>query len=123
MRRLVLIAYAFAILSIGLTADWRLRHEDNGAMHTTLALSHLQLGLAESRAHDLFVNAHTGERTPYGHHPPATALTLAAAFALTGTDTPAVTRLTVIAFHIGSVLLSTAILGVDGPGHPVGRPG
>ena len=106
------MAYAFAILSIGLTADWRLRHEDNGAMHTTLALSHLHRGLAETRAHDLFVNKHTGERTPYGHHPPATALTLAAAFALTGTDTPAVARLTVIAFHIGSVLLLTAILAL-----------
>ena len=41
-----LLLYAFLLLSIGLTADWRLRHEDNGAMFTTLALSHVRLGLA-----------------------------------------------------------------------------
>ena len=81
-------------------------------MHTTLALSHLQLGLADTRAHDVFVNRQTGERTPYGHHPPGTALTIAAAFALTGSDAPAVARLTVIAFHIGSMLLLTAMLGL-----------
>ncbi|MGE0448771.1 MAG: glycosyltransferase family 39 protein [Vicinamibacterales bacterium] len=111
MKRLLLAAYAFAILSIGLTADWRLRHEDNGAMHTTLALSHLELGLAGTRAHDVFVNATTGERRPYGHHPPATALLLAGAFAVTGSDAPAVARLTVIAFHIGSVLLMVELVG------------
>src|SRR4051794_40576712 len=81
-------------------------------MHTTLALSHLQLGLADTRAHDVFVNRQTGERTPYGHHPPGTALTIAAAFALTGSDAPAVARLTVITFHIGSMLLLTAMLGL-----------
>jgi hypothetical protein len=36
--------YAFSLLSIGLTEDWRLRHEDNGALHTTLALSHQPAG-------------------------------------------------------------------------------
>lgn len=111
MRRLLLVVYSFAILSIGLTADWRLRHEDNGAMHTTLALSHMELGLAGTRAHDLFVSRTTGERQPYGHHPPATALLLAGAFTLTGSDSPAVARLTVIAFHIGSVLLMVSIAG------------
>ena len=30
--------YAFGTLSIGLTRDCRLIHEDNGALHTTLAL-------------------------------------------------------------------------------------
>ncbi len=103
--------YAFALLSIGLTRDWRLRHEDNGAMHTSLALSHLTLGLAATRAHDVFYNPHTGEATPYGHHPPATALVLAAAFALTGSDSPAVARLTVIACHLGSLFVFTAWLG------------
>lgn len=110
MARLALILYAFGILSIGLSRDWQLRHEDNGAMHTTLALSHRQLGLARTRAHDLFFNPHTGQTMPYGHHPPATALVLAGAFTLTGSDAPAVARLTVIAFHIGSVLLLTALL-------------
>jgi 4-amino-4-deoxy-L-arabinose transferase-like glycosyltransferase len=102
--------YAFGLLSIGLTRDWQLRHEDNGAMHTTLALSHQRLGLARTRAHDLFFDPHTGEGTPYGHHPPATALIVAAAFTLTGSDSPAVARLAVIVFHLGSVWLLTKIL-------------
>ena len=107
---LALALYTLGILSIGLTRDWRLRHEDNGALQTTLALSHRQLGLARTRAHDVFFNPHTGEATPYGHHPPATALVLAGAFALTGSDVPAVARLTVIVVHIGSVFLLTALL-------------
>jgi len=108
--RLALALYAFGILSIGLTSDWQLRHEDNGAMHTTFALSHLRLGLAATRAHDVYFNPHLGQAVPYGHHPPATALLLAGVFALTGSDSPAVARLTVIAFHISSVLLTTALL-------------
>ena len=92
-----LLLYAFGILSIGLTRDWQLRHEDNGAMQTTLALSHLRLGLEQTRAHDVYFNPHTGVLTAYGHHPPATGLLLAGAFALTGSDSPAVARLTVIA--------------------------
>jgi hypothetical protein len=107
---LVLGVYAFSLLSIGLTRDWRLRHEDNGAMHTTLALSHQRLGLSRTRGHDLFFNPHTGEATPYGHHPPATALIVAGAFSLTGSDSPAVARLAVIAFHLGSVFLLTRLL-------------
>jgi hypothetical protein len=52
MKSLPLLAlglYAAAVLTIGLRADWRLRHEDNGAMHTTFALSHLRLGLERTR--------------------------------------------------------------------------
>jgi hypothetical protein len=119
MKSLPLLAlglYAAAVLTIGLRADWRLRHEDNGAMHTTLALSHLRLGLERTRWHDVFVNPGTGETTPYGHHPPATALLLAGAFALTGSDAPAVARLTVILFQLGSVLLFVAFLTEFVPG-------
>ena len=49
----LLLLYAVAILSINVTSDWHLIHEDNGAMHTTLALSHLRLGLAQTRAHEV----------------------------------------------------------------------
>jgi 4-amino-4-deoxy-L-arabinose transferase-like glycosyltransferase len=111
LLRLTLALCCFAILSIGLSRDWQLRNEDNGAMHTTLALSHVELGLAQTRAHDLFFNPHTGQASRYGHHPPATALAVAAAFALTGSDSPAVARLTVIVFHLGSVFLLTMLLG------------
>ena len=104
--------WAFALLSIGLTRDWQLRNEDNGAMHTTLALSHLRTGLAHTRAHDMFVDRFTGQTTPYGHHPPGPALLLAAAFALSGSDSPAVARLTVIAFHLGSIFLTAHLISM-----------
>jgi 4-amino-4-deoxy-L-arabinose transferase-like glycosyltransferase len=102
--------YAFAILSIGLTRDWRLIHEDNGAIHTTLALSHVRLGLGTTRAHDLFFEPKTGQASVYGHHPPAVALLLAGAFAATGSDAPWVARMVAIAFHLGSVLLLVQLL-------------
>ena len=79
-----LVVYAAVILSIGTHADWRLLHEDNGAFQTSLALSHIRLGLARTRAHDVFFNPGTGEATLYGHHPPGTALILAAVFSATG---------------------------------------
>ncbi len=105
-----ILLLAAVLLSIGLQADWRLLHEDNGALFTTLALSHLRLGLAETRAHDVFVVTATGERFPYGHHPPGVALLVAAAFAITGSDAPAVARSVAIAFHLGSVILLLALL-------------
>ncbi len=105
-----ILLLAAALLSIGLTEDWRLLHEDNGALFTTLALSHLHLGLAGTRAHDLFVVAATGEHFPYGHHPPGVALLVAGAFAITGSDAPAVARSVAIAFHLGSGLLLLSLL-------------
>lgn len=106
----ILILYTFGLLSIGLTSDWHLIHEDNGAMHTTLALSHLKLGLVKTGAHDVFFNPSTGEATVYGHHPPLTALILAGAFALTGSDSPQVARMVPILFHIGSICLLVVLL-------------
>lgn len=105
-----LALYAFAILSIGLTKDWRLRNEDAGAFYSSLALSHLRLGLATTRAHDLLFNPHTGEAVAYGHHPPGLALALAAAFAATGSDAPAVARGVAIAFHLGSLFLLVSLV-------------
>lgn len=105
-----LVLYGFALLSIGLTRDWRLLHEDNGAIHTTFALSHLRLGLARTRAHDLFFDPRTGGSAVYGHHPPGTALALAGAFAVTGSDSVAVARLVPILFHLGSIVLLATLL-------------
>jgi 4-amino-4-deoxy-L-arabinose transferase-like glycosyltransferase len=105
-----LAVYSLGLLSIGIRNDWRLMHEDNGAVETTLALSHLELGLAVTRAHDLFFNPHTGEAHVYGHHPPATALLVAAAFRVTGSDEPWVARSVVIAFELGSLLLLVSLL-------------
>ncbi|MFI5182274.1 MAG: glycosyltransferase family 39 protein [Thermoanaerobaculia bacterium] len=105
-----ILLLATALLSIGLREDWRLLHEDNGALFTTLALSHLKLGVMGTRAHDVFVVPATGERFPYGHHPPGVALLVAASFAVTGSDAPAVARSLAIAFHLGSAVLLLALL-------------
>src|SRR5262249_48981217 len=94
----------------GIREDWRLLHEDNGAFHTTLALSHVRLGLAATRAHDLFYEPATGHSFVYGHHPPALALALASAFTLTGSDAPWVARSVAIAFHVGSLVLFAGLL-------------
>jgi hypothetical protein len=102
--------YAGSLLAIGLTRDWRLLHEDNGALHSTFALSHIRLGIERTRAHDLFFDPRTGRGVVYGHHPPGVALLVAAAFALTGSDAPWVARLVPIAFHLGSVFLMVRLL-------------
>lgn len=105
-----LVLYAAALLSIGIREDWRLMHEDNGAIFTTLALSHVRLGLARTRAHDLFFEPATGRGAVYGHHPPAMALLVAGAFRLAGSDAPWVARCVVIPFHLGSLLLLLSLL-------------
>ena len=105
------LVVASLLLSIGLTKDWRLLHEDNGAFYTTLALSHIRVGLAATRGHDVLVLAKTGEAQAYGHHPPGVALLLAAAFAAAGSDAPAVARSVPIAFHFGSVALALFLFG------------
>ena len=107
---LAILGYAFGLLSIGLTKDWRLLHEDNGAMHTTMALSHLKLGLSETRAHNLFYNPKTKESVFYGHHPSGPPLILAGVFKLTGSASPCAARMVAIAFHLGSLILFMALL-------------
>lgn len=111
----LLVVYAAALLSIGLTRDWRLVHEDNGALHSMFARAHLDLGLARTRAHDVFYRPDTGELGFYAHHPPGTSLVLAAAFALTGSDAPWLARSVAIAFHLASLVLMVALLRVHLP--------
>lgn len=110
LGEVALVLYAIALLSIGLTKDWRLRHEDNGAFYSSLATSHVRLGLHRTRAHDLLFDPRTGRGFAYGHHPPGLALALAAAFVVTGSDAPAVARGVAIAFHAGSLLLLVGLL-------------
>jgi len=112
---ILLYVYASALLSIGIAEDWRLRHEDNGALHTTFARAHLDLGLARTGGHDVFHVPRTGETFFYGHHPPGPSLVLAGAFALAGTDTPAVARTAAILFHLASLTLMVLLLRVHLP--------
>jgi hypothetical protein len=102
---------AALLLTIGVGREWRLLHEDQGAWYTTLALSHLRLGLGATRAHDTTTRVDTGETSRYGHHPAAVALLVAGAFAITGSDAPAIARSVSIVFHLGSVALAFALLG------------
>lgn len=106
----LLVLYALALLTIGISRDWRLVHEDNGAIQTTFALSHLKLGLAGTRAHDVFFNPRTGKASAYGHHPPGTALLVAAGFSLARSTEPWAARATVILFHVGSLLFLFQLL-------------
>jgi hypothetical protein len=107
---LVPFVVALALLTIGITRDWRLLHEDNGALHTTFARAHLDLGLARTFGQDAFYQPATGELVFYGHHPSGPSLALAAAFALTGSDAPWVARSVAIAFHLASLGLFVLLL-------------
>ena len=95
----------------GSRAGWELLHEDNGALHTTFALSHVRLGLGAHAGARLLLRAAArvsrGDTAPIR---PGPGLILAAVFAATGSDTPAVARLAVIAFQLGSIACMVMLL-------------
>jgi hypothetical protein len=88
------------LLTVGIARDYQLKHEDNNALHATFARSHLHLGLATTRGQNYFYSPDTGTGLFYPHHPPGPGLVLAAVYGITGSDGPAATRATAIAFHI-----------------------
>ena len=104
------IALGAALLCINISGDWRYLHEDNGAIYTTLALSHLKAGLHVTRGHDVFIDRETGEQTRYGHHPAGLALLLAGAFRLAGSAEPAVARSVSILFQLASIACVARLL-------------
>lgn len=113
-RRLLtaaVVCVAASLLCIRLTGDWRFLHDDNGAMQTTLALSHLEAGLEVTRGQDVFIHRPSGEAVLYGHHPPGVALLLAGAFSVAGSAEPVVARSVVVLFHLGSLLCMSYLLG------------
>ena len=95
-----IFALQLGLLAIGITRDYRLKHEDNNALHATFARAHLQLGLATTRGQNYFYSPARGSGEFYANHPPGPGLVLAAAYALTGSDGPLVTRATAVAFHL-----------------------
>jgi hypothetical protein len=107
---IVLVVYSALLLSIGITREWRLVHEDNGAMQVALALSHTRHGLAETRAHNWFVTKDGQGWLGYPHHPAGVPLLIAGGFTVTGSESPAVARAVMILFSIGSVALTYVIL-------------
>jgi hypothetical protein len=110
IQRLLIAVYACSLLSINIGDHWRLIHEDNGAMQTTFALSHLRYGLAVTGGHNVFIDPGTGARTFYPHHPPAVPLVLAAAFATTGRESPGVARGVMLPFSVATLILMMSLL-------------
>ena len=104
-----LFAVQLALLTIGVGRDYRLKHEDNNALHATFARSHLHLGLSATRGHNYFFNPTNGSGAVYPNHPPGPALVLAAVYGVTGSDGPLVTRGVAIAFHLLSTWLFLAL--------------
>src|SRR5688500_16404260 len=101
----VLTVWSALLLSIGISREWRLVHEDNGAMQVALALSHTRQGLAETRAHNWFFSKDGADRLGYPHHPAGVPLLIAGGFTVTGSETRAVARGVIIVFSIANVLL------------------
>lgn len=95
-----LFVLQFGLLTIGITRDYQLKHEDNNALHATLARSHLHVGLETTRGQNYFYSPATQTGLFYPNHPPGPALVLAAVYGLTGADGPATTRAVAIAFHM-----------------------
>jgi hypothetical protein len=88
------------LLTIGISRDYRLKHEDNNALHATFARSHLHLGLSATRGQNYFYDPTRETGQFYANHPPGPGLVLAAVYGLTGHDGPLTTRVTAIAFHL-----------------------
>lgn len=109
-RLLAVVAVALPLLLWGVDADWRLLHEDNGALHTTFALAHVRLGLAATRGHAVFVDRTTGSAVIYGHHPPGVSLLVAASFVLTGSEQPWAARLVPIACQLVALIMLAWLL-------------
>lgn len=91
-----------ALLAIGITRDYRLKHEDNNALHATFARSHLEVGFERTRGQNYFYSPSTNGGLFYAHHPPGPSLTLAAIYGITGLDGPMVTRAVAVFFHVMS---------------------
>ena len=112
-RRLLfaaILVLAAALLCIGVRRDYRLKHEDNNALYSTIARSHLELGLGTHRGQDLLFNRRAQIGQVYAHHPPGIGLLLAGAMAATGRDGPALVRGVAIGFHLLSLVLLYGLL-------------
>ena len=114
---LPVVVLAMVLLSIGVTRDYRLKHEDNNAFHAAFARNHLNAGFEVTKAHDAFVNPSSGRVTYYAHHPPGCGLVLAGVFKVTGSDRPSVVRgVAIAATLLALVLLWRLVRREEGPG-------
>ena len=102
---LAILLLEVSLLTIGIARDYRLKHEDNNALHATFARSHLRLGLQATKGQNYFFSPETASGGFYAHHPPGPGLALAAVYLATGRDGPLVTRATAVACHLLATLL------------------
>jgi 4-amino-4-deoxy-L-arabinose transferase-like glycosyltransferase len=114
---LPIVILAAAILSIGISRDYRLKHEDNNALHAAFGRAHVEAGLSLTKGHDAYVNRKNRKVHFYAHHPPGCGLVLGGVFAITGSDRPEVVRGIAIAATLATIALVWWIVRrEEGPG-------
>jgi hypothetical protein len=101
----LILTVQLLVLSIGISKEYRLKHEDVNCSHAIRARSHQQLGLGVTKGQNYHLNRLTGRGSFYAHHPPGPALLLAVVYEVTGADGPLVTRGTAIFFHLLTTIL------------------
>lgn len=102
---LPVVVLAAAILSIGIGRDYRLKHEDNNALHAAFGRAHVGAGLGVTKGHDAYINRENGRVHFYAHHPPGCGLALGGVFFVTGSCSPAVVRGVAISASLATLVL------------------
>ncbi len=102
---LPVLILAAMILSIGIGHDYRLKHEDNNALHAAFGRAHVGAGLGVTKGHDAYVNRKNGRVHFYAHHPPGCGLVLGGVFAVTGSSSPPVVRGVAISATLATLVL------------------
>lgn len=115
----LLLWLGFGLWSSGLDHPWRLMFESGGQFFSGVARVHVEKGLGFTRGHDWIFNEDNpyewkgpepGEARPYGHHPPAVGLSLAAVFRLFGQSRAAARTATIVS-HLATLLLLVLAAG------------
>jgi 4-amino-4-deoxy-L-arabinose transferase-like glycosyltransferase len=102
---LPILILAALILSIGISRDYRLKHEDNNALHATFGRAHVEAGFSVSKGHDAYVNRKNRKVHFYAHHPPGCGLVLGGVFTVTESDRPEVVRGVAMAATLATLVL------------------
>lgn len=93
------------LLSYRIGGPWVNRHDDNGAVYSAYARTHILRGLSKTRGQDFRLLRANGKMVPYLHHPPLLGLYLAGVFYLTGHDSSLVARSAMAFLHTLSFII------------------
>jgi hypothetical protein len=102
---LPILILAAILLSIGIGREYRLKHEDNNALHSAFGRAHAEAGLSVTKGQDAYVNPKNRKVHFYAHHPPGCGLVLGGVFAMTGSDRPEIVRGVAIAATLATLML------------------